>query len=231
MGTEIAKRRAAEAALKHVVDGQIIGLGSGTTMKHFIDLLSKKIERKKLNVEVAASSFQVYLEAARKELKVLDAYSLSEVDLTIDGADEIDSSLNLLKGGGAALTREKILAEMSKKYVIIADYTKLVTRIGEKHPIPIEILPFGWKGTIKRLSRFGRVEVRNCKGGKVGPVITDNGNLIVDLHLEREYVEIEKIERRIKNIVGVVEVGIFSGLADIAYIGYEDHVEILNRNR
>ncbi|RLE51312.1 MAG: ribose 5-phosphate isomerase A [Candidatus Methanomethylicota archaeon] len=226
MSIEKAKLMAARAALKHVSSGQVVGLGSGSTVEIFINELAKEVRRRSLKIQVIPSSYQVLLLAYENGLEVKMPNDVEIVDVAIDGADEIDPKLNLIKGGGAALLREKIIAYMAKKYIVIADYTKLVNRLGEKRSIPVEILPFAWRWTVSHLKKYGKVEIRMAKVGKVGPVITDNGNLIADLHVKPVDAP-EILEREIKRIPGVVEVGIFTGVTDIAYIGYVDGVKEL----
>ena len=219
-----AKEKAAEAALEHIFTGQIIGLGSGSTVAIFVEKLGEKVGREQMKIRVIPSSYQALFLAYEYGLPVLQPSDVENVDVTIDGADEIDKNLFLLKGGGAALTREKIIAYKSEKYIVIADYTKLVRYLGEKHPIPIEVLPFGWKWTLKYLEKYGKPKIRVTNSGKVGPIITDNGNLIIDLYLYESIKDPRRLEREIKSIPGVVEVGIFTRKANVAYIGYEDIV-------
>ena len=226
MSTDKAKLMAAKAALKHISSGLVVGLGSGSTVEIFIEELAKEVKRRKLEIQVIPSSYQVLFLAHKHGLEVKLPSDVERVDIAIDGADEIDPKLNLLKGGGAALVREKIIAYMAEKYVIIADYTKLVERLGEKKPIPVEILPFAWKWTLNHLKKYGDVKIRMAKGGKVGPIVTDNGSFIADLYVKTVDAP-EILEREIKRIPGVIEVGIFTGLTDVAYIGHVDSVEVL----
>jgi len=222
-----AKEIAAKAALNHISTNQILGLGSGSTIAIFAKKLKEKIEREKIKVKVVPSSYQALLLAYKYKFPVIRPSDVESIDITVDGADEIDRKLFLIKGGGAALTREKIIAYGSRRYIIVADYTKLVNKLGEKHPLPIEILKFGWKWTVKHLERYGKPLIRTSKLGKVGPVITDNGNFIVDLYLNSPIEEPREFENELKSIPGVVEVGIFTRKVDVAYIGYEKAVRKL----
>ena len=222
---EKAKFLAAKKAIAEIKEEEILGLGSGSTMIYFVRELGRIVKERGWKIFVVPSSYQIHLEAIKSGLKILDTYNLKEVDITIDGADEIDRELNLIKGGGGALTREKILAMMSKKYLIIADYRKLVEKIGKKHPIPVEILPFCWRYTTEKLRKYGEVKLRTLKNKKIGPVITDNGNFIVDIYLSnKEIIEVKNVEEEIKKISGVIEVGIFTKIVDKAFIGYSDKV-------
>ncbi|MHC1585932.1 MAG: ribose 5-phosphate isomerase A, partial [Candidatus Hecatellaceae archaeon] len=194
-------------------NGQILGLGSGRTVSHVIAELGRRVKEEGLNILCVPSSYQAMMEALQAGLKLTDLYEHHQLDLTLDGADEVDSSLNLTKGGGAALAREKILASASKRYIIVVDEGKLVEKLGLRKPIPVEVLPFAAPMVKARLEeKYGRVEFREGSG-KLGPTVTDNGNFILDVYtgpLEKP----EKFEVEVKRMPGVVEVGIFTGLAD-----------------
>ena len=222
------KRKAASAALSEVEDGMVLGLGSGSTVSAFVELLSEHIKQHGMRVSVVPASLQIYYKALNFQLNVTTLDAVEELDLTVDGADEVDRSLNLVKGGGGALTREKILACASKKYVIIVDESKLVERLCSKHPVPVEVLPFNLKFIFRKLRELGgRPELR-VAARKNGPVVTDNGNLIVDVWFE-EMEDPERLAREIKLLPGVVECGLFVGLADKVYVAYEDRVDVLRR--
>ena len=182
-----AKRAAAARALEMVEDGMMLGLGTGSTAGWFVRLLSERIRREGLSVEgVATSSATVWLaEELGVPLRRLDDVEL--IDLVVDGADEIDARLNLIKGGGAALLQEKIVAAASARMVVIADDSKRVAHLG-KFPLPVEIVRFGWTAT-RRLVRelLAAMDVDghqvDVRMGKDGPLVTDEGNHILDLHL------------------------------------------------
>jgi len=206
-----------------------VGLGSGRTVSQAIIELGRRVREEGLQVQCVPSSYQAMLEALEAGLKLVDLYSSPQVDLTIDGADEVDRRLNLTKGGGAALTREKILASVSKRYVIIVDEEKLVERLGSRSPIPVEVIPFAAPAVKRRLEGYGRVEYRTGSG-KLGPVVTDNGNFLLDLYLDG-LDSPEGFEAEVKRIPGVVEVGVFTGLADEVYVGLKDgNVKKLTRH-
>ena len=218
---ENARRQAALEAVKNVRDGSIVGLGSGRTVIHALAELSRKIKSEHLEVLCVPSSSQIMLEALKLGLKLTSLHEYPTLDLTLDGADEVDGKLNLTKGGGGCLTREKIVASASKQYIVIVDENKLVDRLGSKKPIPIEVLPFALPTVKSKLEeRWGRVSLREGSG-KLGPVITDNGNYILDLFtgpLDDPW----KAEEEIRSIPGVVEVGLFLGIASKVYVGKKD---------
>ncbi len=208
MTADEQKRVAAEAALEYFDEG-IIGVGTGSTVNHFIDLLSDIKQR----IEAAVSSS----EESTKRLKeygipVIDLNSAGEFDLYVDGADESNKYLQLIKGGGAALTREKIVAQASKKFICIADESKLVARLGE-FPLPVEVIPMARSLVARELVKLGGTPV--WREG----VITDNGNQILDVH-HLEINEPIRLEQQINNITGVVTVGLFAQRpADLLILG------------
>jgi ribose 5-phosphate isomerase A len=148
------------------------------------------------------------------------------LDLNIDGADQIDRDLNMIKGMGGALAREKIVASASKQNVIVADKTKLVRKLGMNHPIPVEVLPFALATVSSKIQNIGGKPVLRAGDGKVGPVVTDNGNFILDVWM-KSIKDLGELDIRLKSIPGVVETGLFIGIADIVYVGTLNNVERL----
>jgi ribose 5-phosphate isomerase A len=228
---EEAKRKAALEAVKHVKDCFIVGLGSGSTAAYAIEALGERISRENLNILGVPTSYQAFLLAVKHRITVTTLEEHPTINLTIDGADQVDAELNLIKGMGGALAREKIVASASKQSIIIADESKKVEVLGENdYPVPIEVLPFAISPMKHRIEGIGGKPVLREGKGKVGPVITDNGNVIIDA----SFGLIEKpavLEKRLKMITGVVETGLFVGLADIAYIGTRSAVEKIERKR
>lgn len=202
------KYNAAKLALELVRDGMVIGIGSGSTVEIFLSMLGKKIKGEELEIYGIPSSYQSYIAAVRNGIKIVDLLNY-EPEICIDGADQVDSKLNCIKGGGGAFTREKIIAAASRRVVIIVDETKLVEKLSM--PVPVEVLPFAYGYVSKELNRLGaKVELRHGDG-KVGPVITDNGNFILDCDFGVIPDEsVERCERDINSIPGVIENGIFS---------------------
>jgi ribose 5-phosphate isomerase A len=226
---EEAKRRAAEAAAQHVKSDMVIGLGTGSTAKQLIRIIGSHLSIGKLtNVQGVPTSIQTSAEAkeAGVSLTTLDDYP--ELDLAIDGADQIDDRLDAVKGGGGALLREKVVASASKTYILIADERKLTGKLGDGFPLPIEVLPFSASSARRRVEMLGAsVELRRG-GEKLEPAVTDNGNYVLDA----DFGGIEdpvKLEMGLKMIPGVLETGLFLGYADIAYIGNRKGVRKLER--
>lgn len=212
------KKQAASAALAYV-QGGVIGVGTGSTVNHFIDALAAS----KQHIEGAVSSSDASTERLKQHgIEVLDLNAAGELSLYVDGADESNERLQLIKGGGGALTREKIVAAASKRFVCIADETKLVQTLG-RFPLPVEVIPMARSYVARELVRLGGTPV--WRSG----FVTDNGNLILDVqHLE--ITDPEAFEREINNIAGVVTVGIFAlRPADALILGTVDGPRILER--
>lgn len=228
---EKAKKKAAYAAVKHVKNDFIVGLGSGTTAAYAIKALGEKIDREHLNVLAVPTSYQAFLLAIQYGITLTTLEENPKLDVTIDGADQIDQNLNLIKGMGAALAREKIVASTSKQNIIIADSTKKVTRIGQNnHPIPVEILTFAMAPVQQRIKAIGGRPILREAKSKLGPVITDNGNVIIDAFFGTISNPAE-LEKKLKQIPGVVENGLFINLSDIAYVGTATTVEKIEKKR
>ncbi|MFZ9038414.1 MAG: ribose-5-phosphate isomerase RpiA, partial [Gammaproteobacteria bacterium] len=215
MNPEDKKRIAAEAAVDHVKPDSIIGVGTGSTVNHFIDLLAAKMARQ---VKAAVSSSEASSERLRGHgIKVVDLNEVGKLDLYVDGADESNAQLQLIKGGGGALTREKIVAAASREFVCIADDSKLVDVLG-RFPLPVEVIPMARELVADALRALGG-EPRLRDG-----TITDNGNHILDLHGLAINDAVE-LETRINQITGVVCNGLFAHRpADVLILGTDDGV-------
>ena len=210
-----ARLLAAREALKYVMNNYVIGVGTGSTAMLFLRELHRAIIDGMIkNALLVPTSAETEIEIINLGLSSIMRYpwQVDHIDIAVDGADEVDAERNLIKGGGGALTREKIIDYWAGKFIVIVDETKLVNRVPSRHPIPIEVLPFAWSIVKKTLeTRFGgKAVLRVCEGGKRGPVITDNGNYILD-YTPHSPIDPAEMERRIKEVPGVVEVGIFSG--------------------
>ena len=216
MSQDDLKRMAAEAALKYVTGG-IVGVGTGSTVNHFIDLLAGVKGR----VEATVSSSEASTERLKSHgIPVLDLNAAGELDLYVDGADESNRHLHLIKGGGGALTREKIVAAASRNFVCIADGSKLVDVLGT-FPLPVEVIPMARSLVARQLVKLGGTPV--WREG----FVTDNGNIILDVHNLR-IMEPTNLEQDLNNITGVVTNGLFAlRPADVLVLGTEDGVKIL----
>ncbi|HYK86059.1 MAG TPA: ribose-5-phosphate isomerase RpiA [Ktedonobacteraceae bacterium] len=219
------KHSAGVAAAQLIEDGMVIGLGSGSTAVHLIYALAERIQNG-LRIVGAVPSSKATEDLAGNlgiPLTTLDAHPL--LDLDIDGADEIDSQLNLIKGGGGALLREKIVAFSARRFVVIADNSKLVPMLGQHFALPVEVIPFAIAPVRRHLAELGAsTQVRTLAGQ---PYITDNGNMIVDCTFSGGIPNPLEIHTRMKSIVGLVETGLFLNMTEQAIIGGPEGVKVL----
>ena len=220
MSNDAFKAAAAERALEYVESGMRLGLGTGSTAAKFVDMLGKKVSAG-LDVVCVATSQATQAQAEALGIRMSTLDEMPFLDLTVDGADEVDGDLRLIKGGGGALLREKIVATASGRMVVIADVSKKVETLGA-FPLPLEVVPFGLTATRNMITALaadagceGEISVRMLSGGK--PFLTDSGNLILDCHFGR-IEEPEELDEALKLIPGVVENGLFIGIADLAVI-------------
>jgi len=222
MQQDDAKRLAAEKAVEYIGDARVVGLGTGTTTRFAIERMAQLIREGADFCGVPTSNATAEL-AHRLSIPLRELTEVDSIDISIDGADEIDPSFNMIKGGGGALTREKLVALASKQRIIIADQSKMVEVLGQTRPLPVEVLPFAWNRSAWLIEQLGcRVTRRDVSGR---PFVTDNGNYIVDCKFE-SIPDPPAMETRIKLIPGVVECGLFIDIADTVIIGLEDSVEI-----
>ncbi|MFX1474953.1 MAG: ribose-5-phosphate isomerase RpiA [Promethearchaeota archaeon] len=222
------KRRAAEAALAHVTDGMTLGVGTGSTVEIFIDLLTEKVAADELSIITVPSSFATGHRLRAAGFRVECLTSISVCPLAVDGADEVDGELALIKGGGAALLREKILAEIAQEFIVIVDQRKLVPKLGVKTPVPVEVIPPGLSLSLKRIKELGGTPKIRQGQSKAGPVITDNGNFIVDV-IFPEISDAAQMDAQLISIPGVIETGLFPHQADVVYVGTDSDTKRLTR--
>ena len=210
------KRQAAEFAAEMVTDGMVVGLGTGSTAAFVVDALGRR-HKEGLRFVAIPTSVATETQAKGLDIPLTTFADHATVDLTIDGADEIQrGTLNLIKGLGGALLREKIVAAASSRLVIIADESKLVDHLGEKCLLPVEVTPFGWEATARHLEKIGAAaSPRRLRDGAF--FVSDGGNLILDCHFP-EISNAARLEQDIRSIVGVVECGLFVGLAAEAVV-------------
>lgn len=230
MSTDDWKRQAAEQALEYVEDGMKLGLGTGSTAAKFVELLGGKV-RSGLKVVCVPTSEATRTQAAALGIPLTTLDDTPELDLTVDGADEIDEELRLIKGGGGALLREKIVAVASDRVVIIADNSKRVDVLG-KFPLPLEVVPFGIRASERLIAKLaedsgceGDIKLRIGTDGK--PFVTDNGNLILDCAFG-SIDDPEALDDALKLVPGLVETGLFLGVADVGIIVGPKGVEVLS---
>lgn len=221
-----AKKAAAYKAVnEYVKNGFKVGVGSGSTIVFAIDRLAERVHKEKLNIICVPTSFQSRQLLIKNQLTVGELEIYPQLDICIDGADEVDSNLNLIKGGGGCLLEEKIVASCAKILVIIADYTKNSEKLGDKYKkgIPIEVVPMAYKPVKQVIEKKfgGDLELRMAIA-KAGPVVTDNGNFILDWKNFKQDVVWDVVNKSILQIPGVIETGLFIDMAQKAYFGLED---------
>lgn len=224
------KQLAAQAAVDLVEDGMVLGLGSGSTAALALELLAARIAREGLRVVGIPTSERTAATARRLAVPLTGFAQHRRIDLTIDGADQVqEGTLDLVKGLGGALLREKIVAAASRRLVVVVDESKLVTKLGSHTPLPVEIVAFGWQTVLDRIAALGVAsKLRTMPEGE--PFRTDGGNYIADCGFVAGLDPVE-LEQRLAGIVGVVEVGLFIGLATEAMVGTHSGLEVLKRSR
>lgn len=217
------KHAAAAKAVEFVKDGMVLGLGTGSTAKHLIMALGEKVKAG-MNLCGVSTSQETAMLARQCGIALIDADFQCAIDVAFDGADQVDPAFNLIKGGGGALLKEKIVAASAMKFVVMVDLTKRVPVLGGAFPLPVEVVPFGWRNTARKIEELtrSRVVLREREGSRFQ---TESGNLIVDVHLAR-IDRPDELETALHRIPGVVEAGLFVGRTDVLIVGTPDRTEI-----
>eukprot|EP00243_Klebsormidium_subtile_P004110 TRINITY_DN17891_c0_g1_i1.p1 TRINITY_DN17891_c0_g1~~TRINITY_DN17891_c0_g1_i1.p1 ORF type:complete len:352 (-),score=57.80 TRINITY_DN17891_c0_g1_i1:236-1183(-) len=220
---EDLKRAVAKKAVEMVQSGQIVGLGTGSTSALFIEELGQLISKGKLkDVYGVATSYQAKVLSRQAGIKSLSLNEVNRIDIAFDGADEVDSQMNLIKGGGAAHTMEKVVDKLAKKAVILVDQTKVVSQLGLVFPVAVEVLQPAITPVLRSLLALGgEPEIRSALR-KDGPIVTDLGNFIVDVRFPNGIKDASALEKEINNIPGVVENGLFTGFVQSVLVGVRD---------
>ena len=235
MSADSQKKAAAEFALKVVTDGAKIGLGTGSTANYFIEAVAEKVKREKLKVEFVPSSAQSYALAQKLGLNLRNLEDIPFLDFTIDGCDEFDSSFRLIKGGGGALHREKLVASSSRFVLAICDASKKVDTLG-KFPLPVEISKFGVNATAWKIERiltqmgWEKPKMRLRAGADGKPFVTEMGNAIIDLDLQK-IPQPERLDDALNGLPGVIETGLFIGICGVVIMGTDKGVVELTRGK
>jgi len=229
---EIAKKKAGVAAVDEFVkDGMVVSIGSGSTVVYAVNRLVERTKREGLKVVCIPTSFQSIQLIVNGGLTLGDLSRYPKIDVDIDGADEVDENLNLIKGGGGCLLQEKIIASNSEKLVIVADYRKDSKILGEKWKkgVPIEVVSMAYVPLMKKMAKMGGSPILRLAEKKAGPLITDNGNFILDVDFG-EISDPKMLNQRIKMLPGVVETGLFIEMAEKVYFGQKDG-SLISRKR
>jgi len=220
------KQRAAEAAVEYVKDGMIVGLGTGSTTDFAVKKLGERV-RDGLSIRGIPTSDVTKKQAEEEGIPLIDFSETMYIDLTIDGADEIDADLNMIKGGGAALLREKIVASASREEIIIVSNEKFVNQLGS-FPLPVEVIPFGWQVIFNELETLGGSPNLRLKQGQ--PLRTDQGNYIIDCHF-RQIIAATQLEEQLNMIPGVVENGLFIALCTRMIMADGEKIVVKERHK
>lgn len=224
-----AKIKAAEKVVEHIKDDMIIGIGSGTTAAEGIRIIGEKMKNGELKgIRAVPTSYHAIQEAVRAQipLTTLDEYPV--LDFGFDGADQLDQELNAIKGGGGALLREKIVASCCKEYILIVDQTKVTDVLGRDQPVYLEVHPMAVTPVSRKLRNMGAKPTIRQAVGKLGPVVTDNGNNLIDA----DFGPIHNpgyLNARLHSVQGVMETGLFIGYCNVAYVGVKNGVKTMRR--
>ena len=216
------KKQAGIKATEYVKDGMIVGLGTGSTAKHVVDAIGARV-KEGLQIKAVPTSKATATQAKSLGIPLLDINDVEYIDVVIDGVDEIDPEFNAIKGGGAALFREKIVASLGHEVIWIMDESKLVDKLGA-FPLPVEILPYGYMVVYRQLEALGLNPQMRMKGD--GLLVTDNGNYIVDLHTGVP-ADVENIRKQLADIIGVLETGQFLKMCNRIIVGTDDGVKVI----
>jgi len=221
-GREDAKRTAAAEALSRVRSGMTLGLGTGSTVGHFLELLGDRIAGGELEgVRGVPTSVQTAARARSLGIALTNLEETPAPDLAVDGADEVDPKFDLIKGMGGALLREKIVAQAARRFLVIVDEGKLVARLGERSPLPVEVVPFGWVLHREHLAQRG-ADATLRRGPEGSPYVTDNGNYVLDCRFPGPLDDPEALDRELRKRAGVVATGLFLDLADEVLVGSDE---------
>ena len=225
---ESLKKAAALTAVEFVRDGMVVGLGTGSTAKHLIIALGEKV-RAGMKLRGVPTSHETAELAKQQGISLIDQDNAWIIDVAIDGADQVDPNFNLIKGGGGALLKEKIVAASARQFIVMVDHTKRVPVLGGSFPLPIEVVPFGWGSTAREIEALtkSRVVLRERNGA---PFKTESGNLIVDVHIDR-IEQPRELEMSLNHIPGIVETGLFVNRTDILIVGTPQGVETQHASR
>ncbi len=227
------KNAAYKAVEENVKMGMVLGIGSGSTVIYAVERIAELNKKQNLKLKCIPTSFQSYQLIVENDLTLVSLDQYPELDLDIDGADEIDKNLNLIKGGGGCMVQEKIIASNSKEFVIVADFRKNsdVLGVSWKKGVPIEVIPISYVPIMKKLEKLGGTPVLRMAQAKAGPLVSDNGNFIIDVDFG-EIKDPSGLNLKILTIPGVVDTGLFVDMTSKAYIGLEDgNVRTLTKKR
>jgi ribose 5-phosphate isomerase A len=216
---QLMKQEVGKAAAARVKSDSIVGLGTGSTTAYAIEYLGKRLQQGEIkNIVGIPTSFQAEVLAKKYGIPLTSLDAVDKIDIAIDGADEVDSQKNLIKGGGAAHTREKVVDSLAEEFIVVVDGNKLVEKLGSTFLLPVEVIPMAVTPVMRSLAKLGGKPELRMGIKKAGPIVTDQGNLVIDVKFE-EIDNPAELEKTINNIPGVLENGLFVGVADVILVG------------
>ena len=217
--TKLMKQQVGKAAADRVKSGMVIGIGTGSTAAYMIQFLGERLQSGQLkDIKGIPTSFQSTVLAKKYGVPLISLDEVDHMDIAIDGADEVDPQKNLIKGGGAAHTREKIVDSLADQFIVVVDSSKLVDKLGSTFLLPVEVIPMAMAPVIRAIEKLGGQPELRMGVRKAGPVVTDEGNLVIDVKFDSIDNPAE-LEKSLNNIPGVLENGLFVGVADVILVG------------
>ncbi|WP_418128974.1 MULTISPECIES: ribose 5-phosphate isomerase A [Staphylococcus] len=227
MNKDQLKKSTFKDALAQIQDGMVIGIGSGSTIELLIPELATKLQQESIEITGVCTSNKTAFIAKEHGIKIFDVNDVQHIDIAIDGADEIDRELNLIKGGGGALFREKVIDSMAEKFIVLADDSKCVDYLGETFKLPVEVDKFNWLLIAKNIESIKQVKAIRRMVDDV-PFITDNGNYILDLEINN-HIDAYEMHEYLIHLIGVLETGYFLDVTDQVIIGSTSGVKVINK--
>ncbi|MFH4934611.1 ribose 5-phosphate isomerase A [Staphylococcus cohnii] len=227
MDTKQLKISTFNDALRQISDGMVVGIGSGSTIELLVPKLAEKLNHEQIDITGVCTSNKTAYIAKELGIRVVDVNDIEKIDVAIDGADEVDNNLNLIKGGGGALFREKVIDAMAEKFIVLVDESKCVSYLGETFNLPVEVDKFNWLLVSKKIAAYDNLQVIRRMVDDV-PFITDNGNYILDVTLNSS-IDPYAMHEFLIHLVGVLETGYFIDVTDQVIIGTQKGVKILNK--
>lgn len=228
MDTKQLKISTFNDALSQISDGMVVGIGSGSTIELLVPKLAEKLDHEQIDITGVCTSNKTAYIAKELGIRVVDVNDVEKIDVAIDGADEVDNNLNLIKGGGGALFREKVIDAMAEKFIVLVDESKCVSYLGQTFNLPVEVDKFNWLLVSKKIAAYDNLKVMRRMVDDV-PFITDNGNYILDVTLNAS-IDPYAMHEFLIHLVGVLETGYFLDVTDQVIIGKQKGVEILNKS-
>lgn len=228
MDTKQLKISTFNDALSQISDGMVVGIGSGSTIELLVPKLAEKLDHEQIDITGVCTSNKTAYIAKELGIQVVDVNDVEKIDVAIDGADEVDNNLNLIKGGGGALFREKVIDAMAEKFIVLVDESKCVSYLGQTFNLPVEVDKFNWLLVSKKIAAYDNLKVMRRMVDDV-PFITDNGNYILDVTLNAS-IDPYAMHEFLIHLVGVLETGYFLDVTDQVIIGKQKGVEILNKS-